>query len=237
MTIRIDETSVLFICCARNGSKGVPDKNIAIVENKPLICYTLDLLKQVPFKNHLVLSTDGDPIAKICRDKVDYLIDRPSDLAEDDTPRWPVLIHAVEQAESYFKCKYDYVFDFLVTSPFRRVEDVIQCYELVQEDGVGNVITGVSAHRNPYFNMVELNDGVPQLVKKLPKQLTRRQDAPLVYDMNGSVYAWKRDFLFSSDQLITSSTRLHVMPEEYGLDVDTAFDLELLELLMRHKVK
>ncbi|MBF0197913.1 MAG: acylneuraminate cytidylyltransferase family protein [Planctomycetes bacterium] len=230
------EKKILFLCCARNGSKEVAHKNIAPIAGKPLMHYTLELIKKIPWKSNVVLSTDGDPIASSCRDLVDYTIDRPSHLADDQCSRWPVLIHALEESEQHFQIKYDYIFDFLVTAPFRKESDILACYDLVQQEGVDNVITGVKAHRSPYFNMVELRKGYPQLVKNMDDQLARRQDAPPVFDMNGSVYAWKREALIQSDVLLSPKTRLHIMPEETSLDVDTAFDLKCVDLLMKSEL-
>ena len=223
---------VLFLVCARNGSKGILHKNIVPLANKPLIHHTLDFLNTCDFKQHLVLSTDGDPIAKCCKDKVDWVLDRPAELATDEAGRYPVLTHAVKSAEAHFGVTYDYVFDFLGTAPFRRRVDLEACYRLIQDPGVSNVITAVPSHRNPYFNMVECGPhGAPQVVKNIGSIL-RRQDAPKTYDMNGSIYAWKRETLLNNSALFGEHTRMHIMPPETGIDIDTEFDLTLANFML-----
>jgi CMP-N,N'-diacetyllegionaminic acid synthase len=224
--------SVLFLVCARNGSKGIRNKNLIPLGGKPLIHHTLDFLNECTFKSHLVLSTDGDPIALSCRKKVDWVIDRPAELATDEAGRYPVLIQALVSAEAHFGIQYDYVFDFLGTAPFRRMIDLEACYKLVQEPLVSNVITAVPSHRNPYFNMVECSaNGAPQVVKNTSTFL-RRQDAPATYDMNGSIYAWKRNHLMQTPALFGEQTRLHIMPAETGIDIDTEFDLKLANFMI-----
>lgn len=224
--------SILFLTCARNGSKGVVDKNIIDVAGKPLMHYTLELLREFGDKADLVLSTDGDPIKSSCEGLVDYIVDRPDELAGDEIGRTPVLKHALEKAEEYFAVQYDYIFDFLVTAPIRNNKDIQACLDYIEQDHVDNVITAVPSHRNPYFNMVELKEGAPKVVMD-ETVFVRRQDAPATYDMNGSIYAWKRKSFLEGAKLFTSKTKLHVMDERSGVDVDTEFDLEVLRSLLK----
>jgi CMP-N-acetylneuraminic acid synthetase len=221
----------LFLTCARNGSKGIKNKNLAEVAGKPLIHHTLDFLKTSQLDHDLVLSSDGDPIASACQDKVDLLVQRPEALASDTAARAPVLKHAFEQAEAHFGTRYELVFDFLVTAPLRSHVDIQACLELLQKQDVENVITAVPSHRSPYFNMVELEGQAPKVVKGLG-DCTRRQDAPATFDMNGSIYAWTREAFLRGAKLFTPKTRLHVMDESTGIDVDTAFDLKILKHLI-----
>lgn len=226
---------VLFTLCARNGSKGVVNKNVRNILNKPLIMYTIEFLQKCDFKTHLVVSTDGNPISNVVKNDVDWVHQRPSELAGDTVARWPVLIDVVEACEKKYSIEYDYIFDFLGTAPLRRSEDLDACYQMVQKDDVDNVVTAVPSHRNPYFNMLQIKPSRvnPEIICKAEKEITRRQDAPETYDMNGSIYAWKRESLFSSSQLLNRNTRLHVMPELTSVDVDTEKDFEFLEFLIK----
>jgi N-acylneuraminate cytidylyltransferase/CMP-N,N'-diacetyllegionaminic acid synthase len=89
------------------------------------------------------------------------------------------------------------------------------------------------ARRSPYFNMVEVgDDGVVRLAKPASPPFVRRQDAPACYDMNASIYAWTRDALMSDRGLLTPDTRLHVMPEERSIDIDSELDFRFVEFLL-----
>ncbi len=230
----MQESKVLFAICARNGSKGVVNKNVRSVLNKPLIMYSIEFLKKCAFKTHLVVSTDGNPISDVVKNDVDWVHQRSSELAGDTVARWPVLIDVVEACEKKYSIQYDYIFDFLGTAPLRRKEDLEACYQWVKKDNVDNVVTAVPSHRNPYFNMLELDasQSTPKIVCEPEKEITRRQDAPDTYDMNGSIYAWKRASLFKSPKLFSDKTRLHIMPERTSVDIDTEEDFEYLEFLM-----
>jgi len=81
--------------------------------------------------------------------------------------------------------------------------------------------------------MLEIDQvGVPRLCKSSGLSITSRQQAPQVYDMNASIYGWKRDALFASQNLLNSGTRLFEMPAERSLDIDSEFDLYLVEKIL-----
>ena len=66
------------------------------------------------------------------------------------------------------------------------------------------------------------------LVKRLSKNISRRQDAPKVYDMNASIYIWKRDFLLKTKKIINPKTSIYIMPKERSVDIDDKFDLDMV---------
>ena len=102
----------------------------------------------------------------------------------------------------------------------------------MDEKKVSNVITGVPARRSPYFNMVELDqNGIARLPKPPTNKFFRRQDSPQCYDMNASIYVWKRKCLLDSDSIWNEQTRLYVMSEE-SMDIDSELDFEIVEFLM-----
>ena len=108
---------------------------------------------------------------------------------------------------------------------------------MLEDGNVANVITAMPARRSPYFNMVEVgDDGVPRLSKTLPNRVARRQDAPKCYDMNASIYVWRRDVLMASDSLFHDDTRLYIMPEERSWDIDNELDFQIVECLVKHGV-
>ena len=99
------------------------------------------------------------------------------------------------------------------------------------EEGADNVFSVTEAHRNPYFNMVEIIDGKVQLVKSPPRAVSRRQDAPEVYDMNASIYAWKREALMNNDSVFLENTKVYIMPK-WAIDTDNETDFEFVEFIL-----
>jgi CMP-N-acetylneuraminic acid synthetase len=105
--------------------------------------------------------------------------------------------------------------------------------ELLKSTNSDNVITGTPAHRSPYFNLVETNEqGIVYLSKQPPVSVDRRQDSPQCFDMNASIYVWRRNALFENETLFTKNTRLFVMPRERSIDIDSQDDFEVVEWMM-----
>jgi CMP-N-acetylneuraminic acid synthetase len=219
--------------CARGGSKGVPGKNIRPLLGKPLIVWTIEQALKVPAIQRVVVSTDSPEIAAVAEAagaRVPFL--RPAALATDGAPKIPVIRHLVDH-EKASGVAVSRVVDLDPTSPLRNTADIEKCLSLLSPD-VDVVITGYAAEKNPYFNMVEaLPGGGFGLVKTPAAALARRQDAPAVYAMNASIYVWWERTLDCG--LFGPRTRLHVMPRERSIDIDSEIDFALVELLMKRK--
>jgi N-acylneuraminate cytidylyltransferase/CMP-N,N'-diacetyllegionaminic acid synthase len=227
----------LCTICARGGSEGVKGKNVRPLLGKPLIVYSIDqALKSGQF-DVIAISSDSEEILSIAGNSgVDYLVRRPAELAENTSPKLPVIKHCVREVEHLSAQRYEIVVDLDATSPLRAVSDIVNVIRLLETKNVSNVITGMPAKRSPYFNLVEVNpEGTVQLSKPLSVAVTRRQDSQKCYDMNASIYAWKRDVLFESPTIFNHDTLLYDMPEERSIDIDSELDFEIVELIMRKR--
>ena len=222
--------------CARGGSKGVKNKNIRTLLGKPLIAHSILQAKASGLFGCIAVSSDSRAILDTAgKWGADCLIKRPDELATDEAAKLPVIQHCVIEAESISGQIFDVVVDLDATSPLRIPEDIVGCVRLLEELGVSNVITGAPARRSPYFNLVEVDEhGVVRLSKTLNTPVTRRQDAPKCYDMNASIYVWRRDTLFSCATLFNSDTLLYDMPKERSIDIDSELDFRFVEFIMGH---
>jgi N-acylneuraminate cytidylyltransferase/CMP-N,N'-diacetyllegionaminic acid synthase len=120
-----------------------------------------------------------------------------------------------------------------VTSPLRRPDDIVAAVALLEADpAAANVITAAPARRSPYFNLVErAPDGSVRLVRPSDPPILRRQDAPECFDMNASIYVWRRARLSAELPVVNQETRLHVMPEERSHDIDSELDWSIVTYL------
>jgi CMP-N,N'-diacetyllegionaminic acid synthase len=223
--------------CARGGSKSIKNKNIVEIAGKPLIAYTLEQARSSKLFDLIAVSSDSPEILKVAGDYgADLLVNRPDELASDAAAKLPVIRHCVNAAEEKKQTKFDVIVDLDATSPLRNVEDIKGAVQLLENEKVSNVITAAPAHRSPYFNLVELDDtGVVRLSKNTGNAIVRRQDSPKCFDMNASIYVWRRDALFDHPTLFNEDTRLFVMPEERSRDIDSELDLEFVEFLMKKR--
>lgn len=236
---------VLAVICARGGSKGIPGKNWKLLAGKPLIAHSILAAKNCSEIDEVLVSTDHEKIRDIALEygAVAPFI-RPTHLANDTVGRIAAVIHAVQEVEKTDQ-SFDIVLDLSPMSPLRTSEDILGTLKtLVENKGTDVVFTVTPAGRNPYYNMVEqTKNGLVTLSKKATVLPSSRQQAPQVFDMNDSVYAfWKKVLLENKDmtlpiQLATQlQKRMYEMPEERSVDIDRLLDFTLVELLMTGKV-
>ena len=217
----------------RGGSKGVPDKNLRKLSGKPLMAYTIEQALKSKLFEHVVVSTDSEEIAKMARSfGAEAWFLRPSEMATDDVSKLPAIRHAFLESERHYGLKFDVLVDLDVTSPLRLIKDITGAYEQFVREDADILITANPSRKSPYFNMVENVNGLIQIVKQPDKSIIRRQDAPQVFDMNASIYIWKRKALLGYDTLFTNKTALYVMPEERSVDIDTELDWNFVEYII-----
>jgi CMP-N,N'-diacetyllegionaminic acid synthase len=229
---------ILGTICCRGGSKGVPGKNIRDLKGKPLIAYTIEAAKATPLISDLIVSTDDENIADIAKRygaSVPFM--RPAKLASDTASKWPVFIHAVETYEKLTGKRVDYLVDLDVTVPLKTPGDIGGAIELALCDTTADVIiTGYEPERNPYFNMMEVNgDGYAEIVKKGDRPIVRRQDAPLVYSLTPAAYVVKKSALYNYEHWSKAKCKIHPIPRDRAVDIDTEIDFKIVEFLMNYR--
>jgi len=227
----------LCTVCARGGSKGVANKNIRQMLERPLIAWTIQQARDSGIFDFLAVSSDSPEILKAAADAgADLLVTRPAELSTDQAAKVPAIRHCVQAAEAYTGKKFDVLVDLDATSPLRIPSDIVAAVELLRARNVPNVITGTPARRSPYFNLLEVHDDeTVTLAKALAKPVVRRQDAPRCYDMNASIYVWRRDALFEDPAVLKPQTALYVMPEERSIDIDSELDFKIVEMILSER--
>ena len=225
-------TARLCTICARGGSKGVKNKNIRPLGGKPLIAHSVEQARASGLFELIAVSSDSPQILEAARAAgADLLVERPAELATDTAAKIPVIRHCVEAAERAAGRRFDICVDLDATSPLRVPQDIVDVVAMLEDSTAGNVITAMPARRSPYFNLVEVDAQGRVQLSKPGAGYVRRQDSPACYDMNASIYAWRRDAL-ARDGLFFDDTRLHVMPEERSIDIDSELDFTFVELLL-----
>lgn len=221
----------LVIIPARGGSKGVPGKNIRPLNGKPLIHYTIEAARAVFPDEQILVSTDDPRIREVAEQtglKVPFL--RPAELATDTAGSQEVLLHALEAAAAS-----GYAADTVVllqpTSPFRTETHIREAMQLFRE-GVDMVVGVKETRSNPYYVLFEENEA-GFLEKSKKASFTRRQDCPKVWEINGAVYIIRVSELRGGP--IGSFERVvkYEMDEWSSHDIDTPFDWDMAELMIK----
>jgi CMP-N,N'-diacetyllegionaminic acid synthase len=228
---------ILGTICCRGGSKGVKNKNIKLLQAKPLIAYTIETARNCALLNDVIVSTDSDEIADVAKQfGIKKIIERPAELASDTSSKWHVFIHAVETFERTHSTSIDYIVDMDVTVPLKTSNDIEGAIQLALNNADTDVvITGYEPERNPYFNMMEVNSsGFAHIVKQSAKPIVRRQDAPAVYSLTPAAYVIKKQALYNYDHWSKAKCRIYPIPRTRAVDIDTELDFKLVEFLMNH---
>lgn len=229
--------NVLGVTLARGGSKGVPHKNIRLIAGKPLIAYTVEEALKCTLITEYVVSSDDPDILAVAFGCGAQVIERPAELAQDDTPHLPALVHALDWADDFYNTHFDIVADLRVTNPFKTAYDIDSAIQkLVRTDA--DCVAGVSKLEDHHPSRIKMifND---KLIDVWPEpDEGRRQDLkPDVYIRNGSIYVVQTDLLRTGRFFIGSDLDVcpHIMPPERGINIDTELDFMLAETLLRER--
>ena len=226
---------VLCTICARGGSKGIKNKNIKKINKRTLIDITLEQALKSKIFSNIIVSSDSNKILNVSKRYKVILHKRSKKLSSDKSPKIPVIRDALKFAEKKTNNKYDYIIDLDVTSPLRNISDIKKSFLKFLKKKNSNLFTVTNARRNPYFNMIEIFNNKIRICKKNIKPFTRRQDAPKVFELNASIYIWKRSWLLRSDNLISNKTGYYLMPMNRSMDIDSDHDFKIVEYLLKQK--
>ena len=220
----------------RGGSQGVKNKHTRLINGKPLMYFTIKQAIRSKIFDHVMVSTDSKKILKIAKSYgADGWFLRPKKLAVTTSPKVPVIKHALLQAEKFYNKKFEIIVELDATSPLRKIEDILDTYRFFVKKKANMLITGCKSRKNPYYNMIEIVNNKLKKVKKLKKDIYRRQDAPKTYDWNASIYIWNRKSLINFKSFFTKKTVFYEMPENRSIDIDSKLDFKLVEFLLKKK--
>lgn len=222
--------TVLAVIPARSGSKGLPGKNVRLFGGIPLIAHSILLARRCPEVTRTIVSTDSEEIADVAvRFGAEAPFLRPPELARDETPIWPVIRHAVEQVG-----RYDVVLLLEPTSPARLPTDVSGALvRLTQSPGADGVVGVSRPSFHPVWHAVVENNGYMEHLLPEGRRYGRRQELPVVYRINGSLYAWRKEFVERErESWLHGRHVLYEIPEERALNIDEQREFELAELML-----
>ena len=225
----------LIVIPARGGSKGIPHKNIKLLNGKPLICYSIDVARQFTSDDNICVTTDDDEIIQVVENyglKVPFK--RPDYLATDHCGSNEVIQHAYMFYAQQGKI-YDAILLLQPTSPFRKVEFLKEAVALY-DDGIDMVTSVKLSSCNPYYDGFEEDAEGLLRISKGDGTIERRQDAPSVWQQNGSIYVINPKSLMEKGMAHFSRIRKYPMSELYSVDIDNPFDWKIAELVINEKM-
>ncbi|AEI96309.1 acylneuraminate cytidylyltransferase family protein [Roseobacter litoralis] len=226
-------TERLCVIPVRAGSKGLPDKNIREFRGKPLVAHSVQQAIAANIFAEVAVSSDSDAYLEIARQAgATRCLKRPAELASDTAGSIEVVAHALVACEEAAQRRYGSITLLQATSPLREGRHIRESVAQLEEYGFDSVLSVTPAKNSPYFNMLEFDhhSATYVLSKPLDAGVLRRQDAPEVFQLNGSIYVWSRSAFLSQGKSICDRTGIYVMPPLNSVDIDTQDDWAFAEL-------
>ncbi|MBK1964452.1 CMP-N-acetylneuraminic acid synthetase [Campylobacter novaezeelandiae] len=211
----------LALIPARAGSKGIKNKNLALLANKPLVYHTIKAAKEATCIDKIVLSSDGDEILTYARSQGIDIIKRPKELSLDNTTSDKVILHTLEIYKTY-----ENIILLQPTSPFRTSKHIDESfYHFIQKNA--NALISVCKCDNKILKaFISDEKGNLKGISNDDYPFYPRQELPNTYMSNGAIYILKvKEFLKKSNFLLKNTTYFE-MDEVSSLDIDTLEDLK-----------
>lgn len=221
-----DTSKVLALIPARGGSKGLPRKNVLPLGGKPLIAWSIEAARGSGLVDRLILSSDDQEIISVAKTwgcEVPFV--RPAELATDQAGSLDVVRHALSAIPE----RYDFVVLLQPTSPLRTSDDIDGCIRLCMTRGAATCVTVCAVDKTPYWMFKK--DPSDRLIPLFPasEMPQSRQQAPVVYQLNGAVYVARTEHIIKGGMLVDADTVGYVMSGSRSTDIDTKEDLQSLE--------
>lgn len=228
---------ILGIIPARGGSKSIPRKNLTLLAGKPLLFYTCAATRHSTLLTRTIVSTDDEEIADAARNygtwgmEVPFM--RPPEYAADDTPAIDVIRHALGALGGYAP---DIVVYLQPTSPLRQGEHIDATIRTLIESGADSAVSVTEVpHQFSPASVMMMEGGMLKPYETGP-QVLRRQDKRKVYARNGpAVLAMKSTTITEKNSLYGDTIAPYIMAAEHSIDIDTPFDLELAEYMLKKR--
>lgn len=225
---------IIALVPARGGSKSIPYKNIKLLCNKPLIGWTLDLVKEIPEIDKVVVSTDDLNISIVSQYFGAEVINRPDELSADHSMSIDVVKHTLNVIDQQEE-NYDIMLYLQPTSPLRSKEDIYDCLDLLIENDqkYKSVATFSHAQLNP-MRAWSLEGSIPKTFIEHANPFLPRQKLPKAYQLNGSVYAFYTKVINKeTEKFFGDDTGAVIIPNERAIDIDDEIDLLLAEIIIK----
>jgi CMP-N,N'-diacetyllegionaminic acid synthase len=227
----IEGKRILAVTLARGGSKKIPRKNIKLINNVPLLVYTIKQAQLSKYIDTYVISTEDPEIASVAHKYLVEIHNRPIELAQDTSTSASVIFNVLETYKDF-----DVIVELMATNPFKTASDIDKAIEKLINTDADSVV-GVSRvydHHPARLKYIE-NDRLCDFYPEIPE--SRRQDLePAAYVRNGSIYAFTKESFLRNGSRIGQNCHPLIMNEDKSINIDDPNDFLLAQILLKPKV-
>ncbi len=225
---------MIAIIPARGGSKGIPRKNIKLLNGKPLIAYTIEAALQAKSITRVIVSTEDQEIAEIAKKygaEIPFM--RPKELAMDNSSATDLYIYIINQLEKIINKKIESFIALLPTSPLRTGKDIDRAVQIFLEKKADSVLSVNEAPHHPSWFLKLSEDGRLTSFFNKPMSMKNRQEEQKTFIPNGAIYVLKTSILKNQKTYYTNKTYAYILPSERSIDIDNPIDFTLAEILIK----
>ncbi|GAE87229.1 acylneuraminate cytidylyltransferase family protein [Acetivibrio straminisolvens] len=227
----------IAIIPARSGSKGLKDKNIKLLNGKPLLAYSIEAAKESGLFEEITVSTDSVKYAKIAEEwgaNVPFL--RPAELSNDTASSWDAVKYVIEKYRELGR-EFDTVALLQPTSPLRNSTDIIKGYEIMEKKSANSVIAVCEAEHSPlWMNTLPKNHSMAGFIRPDIANIPR-QSIPTYYRINGALYIVKVEYLINCQNIYSDKSYALIMDKENSIDIDDIFDFKIASLILKERMQ
>ncbi|WP_070001144.1 acylneuraminate cytidylyltransferase family protein [Cellulosilyticum sp. I15G10I2] len=224
--------SFLAIIPARSGSKGIIDKNIKRMNDKPLMAYTIEAAVKAQIFDDIIVSTDSMEYAKTASAygaSIPFI--RPKELARDTTSTYEVILHVLQELKFQGKT-YDYFMILQPTSPLRNERHITQSIDVLLSCEADAVVSICELEHPSFLNVCLHTNGALDFPLSSSENL-RRQDVAKEYRINGAIYLCKTSYFLKQKSFYGEKTYPYIMSQIASIDIDNMEQFKHAEWLMQ----
>jgi CMP-N-acetylneuraminic acid synthetase len=227
--------TIIALVPARGGSKGIERKNLAPAGGHPLVWHTLNAAKNTPGIDEVWISSDDDEILRVGSDANVNALKRPIELANDESSAESVVWHFFDSLRPEIFVRDPIIVYLQPTSPLRTEHHIEEALALMQRSRAASVISVVKQVHSPFKCFTLDSQGRLQSLFKEKLSNARRQDLPSTYLPNGAIYAFFASEFKARRGFPSNGAVPYVMAEIDSIDVDSRYDLALVDKILTEK--
>jgi CMP-N,N'-diacetyllegionaminic acid synthase len=223
------KNKALVIIPARGGSKGIKDKNIYPINNKPLIYYSINAAKGSKFCGNLIVSTDSDAISNISEEYGAFALKRPKSISTDYSQSEDSLLHALNYLIKNRQLVQEWTLFIQCTSPLVETNDIDGAIQFAIDNSLDSVF---SAYKYHFAGLWEKSNSMCKPINYDPYMRPMRQEQDNIFVENGAFYLIKTELLLKNKNRFGGKTSIYEMPFYRSFQVDTMDDISLIEKIL-----
>jgi len=224
---------LLTVIPARGGSKGLPGKNIRLLNGKPLLAYTIEAAFEAGITKNIFVSTDSKEIIEVAKKFGADFIERPLEISHDSSSTESALVHALDTISRIKEGKFNYILTLPPTSPLRSgvtIKKFLSHYNDILHEY--DAMISLTETNKDYW--IKDDDGIFR--RLFPSAPRRRQDRTPIYVENSAIYITKIESFLKTGSILGQKTAGFIIDEIEAIDINNIIDLKWAEFVLKNVI-